>query len=45
MRDVKVGNLDCIIPGWEKEYEEVGGFWMLQQETKIKAEKAKADAP
>jgi alpha 1,2-mannosyltransferase len=30
MRSIKVGNLDEILPGWEKEYEELGGFWMLE---------------
>ncbi|KAK3294259.1 mannosyltransferase putative-domain-containing protein [Chaetomium fimeti] len=36
MRDLEVGNLDDILPGWEKEYEELGGYWMLEQETTAK---------
>ena len=31
MKDVKAGDLDEILPGWEKEYEELGGYWMLEQ--------------
>jgi alpha 1,2-mannosyltransferase len=37
MRDISVGNLDDILPGWEKEYESLGGFWMLEQEETKKA--------
>ncbi|KAH6632383.1 mannosyltransferase putative-domain-containing protein [Chaetomium tenue] len=44
MRDLEAGNLDDILPGWEKEYEELGGYWMLEQETKSVAEKAGAHA-
>lgn len=44
MRDLEAGNLDDILPGWEKEYEELGGYWMLEQEAKPTAEKAGAHA-
>ncbi|KAK4041132.1 mannosyltransferase putative-domain-containing protein [Parachaetomium inaequale] len=40
MKDIKVRDLDEILPGWEKDYEELGGFWMLEQETKAKADVA-----
>jgi alpha 1,2-mannosyltransferase len=39
MKDVKARNFDEILPGWEKEYEALGGYWQLEQET---AEAAKA---
>jgi len=41
MRDVKVGNLNEIIPGWEREYEALGGYWMLDLNSKGNAVKAK----
>ena len=31
MKGVKAGDLDDILPGREKEYEELGGNWMLEQ--------------
>ncbi|KAK4139153.1 glycosyltransferase family 71 protein [Dichotomopilus funicola] len=37
MRDVRVGDLEEILPGWEKEYEALGGYWMLEQEAKAEA--------
>ncbi|OIW34309.1 hypothetical protein CONLIGDRAFT_626342 [Coniochaeta ligniaria NRRL 30616] len=44
MDDVPARDLNEILPGWEKAYEEIGGFWQLEQDTKAKAEKANADA-
>lgn len=42
--DVPAGKLEDILPGWEQRFEEIGGYWQLEQEkAKVKAEQAKAD--
>jgi alpha 1,2-mannosyltransferase len=43
MKDLKVGDTEDILPGWEKEFESLGGYWMLDKEVKDKADKAKAE--
>ncbi|KAK4118425.1 glycosyltransferase family 71 protein [Parathielavia appendiculata] len=42
MKDVEARDFDEILPGWEKEYQAVGGYWQLEQETREKAEAGKA---
>lgn len=44
MGDVPAGDLNELVPMWEKQYEEIGGFWQLEQDAKDKAQKAKAAA-
>lgn len=44
MRDVPAGDLEDILPGWEPQFEELGGFWKLEQEARVKAEKARLRA-
>ncbi|KAB5522069.1 glycosyltransferase family 71 protein [Coniochaeta sp. 2T2.1] len=43
MEDVPARDLEEILPGWEKSYEEVGGFWMLEKGDKAKGDKQKSD--
>jgi alpha 1,2-mannosyltransferase len=43
MKDVPARDLNELLPGWEKYYEEIGGYWQLEQEAKNKADKAKAN--
>jgi len=44
MFDVKVRDVNEILPGWEKHFEEIGGFWQLEQvEKEEKQAKEKKD--
>lgn len=43
MYDVEARDLNEILPGWDKHFEEIGGYWQLEEEqAKVKAEQAKA---
>jgi alpha 1,2-mannosyltransferase len=37
MYDVEAKPFDEILPGWDKIYEEIGGYWQLEKEDKEKA--------
>jgi alpha 1,2-mannosyltransferase len=44
MYDVEAKNLEEILPGWEARFEEIGGYWQLDEEkAKVKAEQDKAE--